>query len=1002
MTSQLSFTFHPPATMNPAKVARAQAAIGRYRSRLSDDDITGRETDIMGLRRRRRIKEPKRQVVVERAERPSRDLPPARFHMPRPPIGRFVTADGHQSFHFALTSVTKGVDGACRTNDGLPADPVGHVDYVTREEAVATAAPNEVHDAVAHVAYVTRDEALARDGEGAAVIETNIIGDAGAFFATVLAHEDSGHPDGICLAERFNPVMLHVMMQEPDIPSALKTALERMMADPEAHRVEKAGKITSASPSRTHPFQVEADIADCASWLKKHDPDGLVHIRKGRGGIAQRRITGELPADLDLDGCHRVLKTLKHAFERRHLRCYIALHAPTAANHQRNWHFHLLYHDRPCEQIDGQWDFAIVEEKRTKSRNRRQTYPYRQKKCAEVRHKDWPMYMRTLFAAAVNVELEAIGSRRRYDPRSYEAMGIEAEPQQHLARKPAFLAACGAAPAKDVENASKGWRARMAALLKRHDEIEKADTDRVADLRAIIGERPKERATLADLARELTERRAEARTADVLLLIFHPMARSNADQTAEKMRGHADDLAGKLQAKGKDPSDHPRYQSFKQREREAHAYLDDLEKAAAPDVKFAASLMADAEIARQRIEMEFQVLHDTAIWRRTHAAIETSVTVAAPAKQTVGHPQPVEDAAPPPTPPTEPASTPAPSAEVPVAAKVPSTAEVDDWLSRIEILRRRITRRDGRTEPLKINDLDRRMLDLASPEQVKKLNLIRDRQNRLIADIVEAVKAAPGILTIPDDPSGKWILAHRDRMLQDGLRCYIADPKVQDRLREARNKGLERRAGAGKAPSQVHRAIDEISRTGIPVRRQDEGLVLRDTDAARLEITPEALQSADVQRRLEGIRQSQEKQTAPIAPQPTIVSPSATECPHPPIEATTPPASLPTPVPLKEPDITAPAAAKMVEHASVVPPVTTHPLVVRWQEAHDANLRPGSAITIGERNRRAAVALADKVAAAELARLAPSLLAEATAQATENRRYVQRVAGRSGPSPHIR
>lgn len=71
MTSQLAFNFEPPAAMNPAKAARAQAAIGRYRSRLSDDDITGRETDIMGLRRRRRIDEPKRRVQVERAARPS-------------------------------------------------------------------------------------------------------------------------------------------------------------------------------------------------------------------------------------------------------------------------------------------------------------------------------------------------------------------------------------------------------------------------------------------------------------------------------------------------------------------------------------------------------------------------------------------------------------------------------------------------------------------------------------------------------------------------------------------------------------------------------------------------------------------------------------------------------------------------------------------------------------------------------------------------------------------
>ncbi|MEK9212741.1 MobA/MobL family protein, partial [Sphingomonas sp. 2378] len=147
-------------------------------------------------------------------------------------------------------------------------------------------------------------------------------------------------------------------------------------------------------------------------------------------------------------------------------RYYIALHAPTAANDERNWHFHLLYYDRPCERIDGQWDFAIVEEKRTASRNRRRSYPHRQKKCAEVRHKDWPMYMRRHFADAVNAELEAIGAPRRYDPRSYADMGIDAEPQEHLAPRLAFIAACGAAPAKDVENAHKGWWARMVALLK--------------------------------------------------------------------------------------------------------------------------------------------------------------------------------------------------------------------------------------------------------------------------------------------------------------------------------------------------------------------------------------------------------------------------------------------------------------------------------------------------------------------------------------------------------
>lgn len=767
MTSRISFDFEPPARLNADKAVRARAAIGRYRSRMSDDDITGRETDIMRLQRPRSIEDPKPQVAAERAARPSRGLPPSRFHMPRPPVGRPRTADGLQSFHFELSSVTKGVDGACRTNDGRPADPIGHVDYVSREDAVALEAPAEVHDAVAHVGYVARDAAVALDGEGAAIFETNIPGDPAAFFATVLAHEDSGHPNGICLTEPFDPLVLHVMMQKPAIPSALKTALERIMANPKAHRVEKSGSPMSKSRSRTHPYQVDANISGCAEWLKEHAPKGLLHLRKGRGGIVQRRITGELPAELGLKGCRSVLKAMKAEFDHRGLRCYIALHAPTAANHKRNWHFHLLYYNRPCERIDGEWDFAIVEEKRSKSRNRRRSYPHRQNKCVEVGHRDWPMHIRKRFASAVNLELEAIGSPRRYDPRSYKDMGIEAEPQDHLARRPAFLAACGAAPAKDVENARKGWSARLMQLLKQHDQIEKDDEARVTELRTMIGKNPAERVALADLERELAERRAEARTADVLLSIFHPMARSNAEQTAEKMRGHAADLADKQQAAGKDPADHRRHADFKQRERDAHFYLDELEQAFAPDLKFASSMMAHAEMRRDRIETEFKILHDQAVWSRTRVSLSTPTTVAAPTQDGVVQDRMVEDAPPAPIPAVPPAPTHA--ARPPAEAKTPASAEVEDWLARMQTLRRRITRRDGRTEPFHINDLDRWMLNLASPEQLKELDRIRDRQNRLISRIVEAVKAAPGILTIPEDPIGEWTLVHRDRDLQNGL-----------------------------------------------------------------------------------------------------------------------------------------------------------------------------------------------------------------------------------------
>lgn len=190
MTFQLDFD--PAAALSAAKAARARSAMAKYRAHLSDDYITGRETDVLKLLRRGPTYEPKRQLDPEAPHPPRSGLPSAQFHIPRPPRGRPTTRDGRQSFHFALTNVTKGVDGKCRTNDGKDADPVFHVGYVAREEAVATDLAPKVHEAVAHVAYLARDEAVALDPDGTAVILANVE-DPAAFFAKALEHENSSH-----------------------------------------------------------------------------------------------------------------------------------------------------------------------------------------------------------------------------------------------------------------------------------------------------------------------------------------------------------------------------------------------------------------------------------------------------------------------------------------------------------------------------------------------------------------------------------------------------------------------------------------------------------------------------------------------------------------------------------------------------------------------------------------------------------------------------------------
>ncbi|WP_294392532.1 MobA/MobL family protein [uncultured Sphingomonas sp.] len=997
MASQLAFAFAPPGALPAEKAVHARAAIAKYAALPSDEDITGRETDVLKILHRSVANEPQRHTAPERARRPSSSLPPARFHQPRPPRGRPCTADGRVSFHLEFTTVTKGVGGVCRTNDGRAADPAGHVEYVGREDAVATNAPEEtfdplVHEAVAHVGYVSRDTAVATDGDGTAIVLTNIDGEASAFFATVVQHEDIGHPDGICVAEPLDIAKLRALTQDSTIPSQLKSGIERIMADPNAYRVERSG----SPKSKTHPLQTDADIAGCAAWLSRHNATDLVHLRKGRGGIVQRRVTGELPAELGAGGCRKVLKKLAKEFDRRGLRYYVALHAPTAANHDRNWHFHLLYYDRPCERIGdaGHWDFTIAQERRTSSRNRTRSYPHRQLKHKDVRAQNWPMYLRTSFAEAVNVELARTSSRRRYDPRRYEDMNINAEPQKHLARGVAFHAACGAAPTKERENARKGWSWRVRQLLLQHDQIDKDDEYRIKVLRAVIGQDAKHRNTLALLERRMAEQRAEARTGDVILKILHPMARSNAEQTAEKMNGYATELADKLVARGQRTEHHPRHAAFKQRERDAQAYIAELERTFAPETRLATSLVSDAQQAREQIDVELDVLYAAARFTRSilgesPPAVTTALRDEAAAAGTKGQSPsttPVASSRPP---------APSPTVQPPMFGSV--SAEVDDWIGRIN-RHRRLTRRDGRVEPFRLTDRDRHMLGVASPAQLKELDRIRDQQNRLIARISAAVEAAPAILTIPVESYGKWTIAHADRAIQDGLRRYIVDPSVQDRLRTAQQTGMAHRSAMHQAStSAAHRAVDGIPKAGVAVHRIGDAVAIRDADAVRLGVTHEELRAQSVQRRLAGILRTQENAGRPVAPQVNVAPPPSD---YRPIgqDAAPRPAASTAPEAVMNSRVPTPTTTKSDPPRPVAP---SHPLVISWQEAHAATIRPGGPITVAERNRRAAVALKDKLAAEELRRLGPDVLAAATAQASDNHRYLQRAGNQFARLPRI-
>jgi hypothetical protein len=407
------------------------------------------------------------------------------------------------------------------------------------------------------------------------------------------------------------------------------------------------------------------------------------------------------------------------------------------------------------------------------------------------------------------------------------------------------------------------------------------------------------------------------------------MARSNAERTVRDMAGHAADFAAKQKAAGKDPAQHLRYLALTQRGHDAELHLQNLEREFAAETNFALDLHVSAQIAREQAQFDLHVLQAGLAGTRASAKILPTPQATARLDGASGVGQSI-----PATMPHVPAHvplTPDPAEQRRAPTAQARSAEVDGWLGRIEGHRRRLVRRDGRIEPFKLDELDRVMLATASVEQLNRLDRIRDRQDRLIAWIVEAVEVAPGILTIPSGPEDKWTLAHHDPAMQDGLRRYSIDPAVQDRLRAAQTKSRAAQAPAQQTASpNVHRAIDEISKRGMPILTKGTQLRISEAYAARLGIAPADLHSPAAQRRLAGIYRTQENLRAPVPTAPVPSAPAITSTPAAELPKNSPavPAPAASPVKTVQPRIepvritpaSAPAPAKAAEPTTIQRP----------------------------------------------------------------------------------
>lgn len=329
-----------------------------------------------------------------------------------------------------------------------------------------------------HDRYIVRGGAVAVQPDGNRVLFTNIDADPGKraeFWELVEEHERSAGSDQMSCRFADRTEFWAAVVRRNDCPPALRDQYAR--AD---HDAIVRFDIDSGDAMRKFLEQQHGWVA------KDGDDQTFAKFHDARAGRTQYRIVGELPSELPMAGKVQLLRDFTEEFRRRRIPFVAVMHAPDHNNDEKNWHFHLVYYDRPCARITasqiaelersghdigrlapGMWDFTAVTVK--KNRVNRELYPLRQKKVAQVANDRWIKDLRRRFASLANVQLEKTGVERRVDPRRHADMGIVADPQAHLGTRQAAAEARGTVTAAGTRNEERQSHAILAQIDAKRD-----------------------------------------------------------------------------------------------------------------------------------------------------------------------------------------------------------------------------------------------------------------------------------------------------------------------------------------------------------------------------------------------------------------------------------------------------------------------------------------------------------------------------------------------------
>lgn len=504
------------------------------------------------------------------------------INLQRPaPGSRPMTVDGRTGFHTRLSTIDKSGSAGGSLGDSAGNPAVGQERYLTdnwaRELSRAAGAERYVADSDGG------EDAVTDPNSRVVFIHSNIAEDGAeriAFWEKAWALDRrAGAPRLRLNLTTMSEEDWNALIADPHAPATVRSVAALLQYGGQStvgrRYVRKGARFLELELS-------DADLGWARQIGTSFGSDTTtrgVHFVAPRSGQVQKQFVAALPAELDAAAHRDIVTTFCADLDALGIPFTAALHAPDGYNHHANHHSHIIFYPAVCDRdANGRFDLTSTRKLRPGelagwTRERRENTHHRACASADA------TALRTRFAGICNVHLEQARSRRRYDPRTYEQMGLAAAPTVPLGKAASVLVKAGIDVAMDRDNAQTYWAARKLdqanrARERRDHHIEFLSRFRAAQ--ASGGDRWS--AGLIETLASTFRRIEEGRDALDELTLQQAMARSAAERLAAncaRLLDHID--AGRARA-----ADVRQRDRIAARHQLALAHLREIERAVAP------------------------------------------------------------------------------------------------------------------------------------------------------------------------------------------------------------------------------------------------------------------------------------------------------------------------------------------------------------------------------------------------------------------------------------